>query len=141
MQTRPARPVRLLALAFTVVLLAAPLVGCSRQSQQPDPAPGLQVELNVDPAPPHMGQAELEMTITDEAGRPVEGAKVSVRGDMSHAGMVPVFGSAEEVGQGHYRAPLEWTMGGDWQVTVIIELPDGTVTERTVPVQVTAGGG
>lgn len=127
----------------TAALLAAALllIGCSRQSQQPDPAPQIQAQVRVDPAPARMGEAQLELKINGEDGRPVEGAKVSVRGDMSHAGMVPVFGSAEEVGDGVYLAPFEWTMGGDWIVSVIIEMPDGTVTTRQIPIQVESGGG
>jgi hypothetical protein len=138
---RPDQPRQRLAprILLSLVLLLA--MGCSRKSQQPDPAPDIRAQLRADPSPARMGEAQLELTITDGQGEPIEGAKVSVRGDMSHAGMVPVFGTAEEVGDGAYTSPFEWTMGGDWIVTVIIELPDGTVIERAIPIQVDAGSG
>lgn len=59
--------------------------------------------------------------------RPVlaTGARVSVEGNMSHPGMVPVFGTAVEVRPGRYEAPLTLTMGGDWVLTVKATLADG----------------
>ena len=135
----PRQQVALCIMLSVVSLLL--LAGCSRQSQQPDPAPQIQAQLRTDPSPARMGDAQLEITITSRDGEPIEGAGVSVRGDMTHAGMVPVFGSAEEIGDGLYTVPFAWTMGGDWVVTVIIELPDGTVTERALPIQVDAVDG
>jgi hypothetical protein len=127
--------------ALALALVGISLFACTRQSQQPDPAPGIQGNLRVEPQPPTMGSTELVITLTGANGAPLEEAKVSVRGDMNHAGMVPVFGSAEETEPGVYRAPFRWTMGGDWTVTVIIEMADGTEAERTFPVTVDAGAG
>jgi hypothetical protein len=65
-------------------------------------------------------------------GMPVSGAILEVEGNMTHAGMEPIFVSATEVAPGEYRAPLEWTMGGDWLLTIRGTLPDGTEIEQQV---------
>ena len=48
-----------------------------------------------------------------------------LEGNMSHAGMVPVFAEATEIGPGRYRAIMELSMAGDWFVQVHLSLPDG----------------
>jgi hypothetical protein len=65
-------------------------------------------------------------------GVPVSGATLEIEGNMTHAGMEPVFATATEVAPGDYRAPLEWTMGGDWFLTVHGILPDGTEFEQQI---------
>lgn len=44
---------------------------------------------------------------------------------MSHAGMVPVFAEAREIGPGRYQSSLELSMAGDWNVTVHVTMLDG----------------
>lgn len=125
------------------MLLASALLGlaCQRQSQQPAvlEAPELEAEIRVDPVPARVGPAELRVMLSED-GQPVEGATISVRGDMSHAGMTPVFGEAVEIGGGLYRIPFEWTMGGDWIVNLSIELADGREIERTFELAVASEG-
>ncbi len=105
------------------------LTGC-RQSVGGVPLDGgntsdLQIELTADPNEPTIGPARWRVTLTDTAGAPVEGASVALRGDMTHAGMAPVEAAATEQGDGVYLANFEWTMAGDWIVTVTAGLPDG----------------
>lgn len=76
-------------------------------------------------------RTEVHITLTQN-GAPVSGALLEVEGNMTHAGMEPLFASAEEVAPGDYRAPLEWTMGGEWLLTIRGTLPDGTVIEERV---------
>ena len=52
------------------------------------------MELGNSPTPPAVGPARLIISLTDSAGVPVEGARVVVEGNMSHAGMVPVVDTA-----------------------------------------------
>jgi len=66
---------------------------------------------------------------------------MSLRGDMTHAGMAPVLEDAEEVGEGLYRASFEWTMAGDWVITVSGKLDDGRTIRREFQVSVPSGGG
>lgn len=79
-----------------------------------------------------------EVSLTDAAGAAIEGAAVTVRGDMSHAGMAPVEATAANAGDGLYRADFAWTMGGDWIITVTATLPDGRIKSQTFTYTVTA---
>ena len=89
----------------------------------------------VAPMPPTVGLAKITVSLTDAAGRPIAGARVSLEGNMTHPGMRPVFGEAGEVGSGRYQAPIQFTMGGDWIIQVRINLPDGQKFEREFEVK------
>jgi hypothetical protein len=104
------------------------LAGC-RESLQPTPTPdpaSARLSIQLDPDPPVVGMGTLIVTLTDAAGTGIAGASVSARGDMTHAGMMPVFGVGADAGGGVYRIPFDWNMGGDWIITVTAALPDGT---------------
>jgi hypothetical protein len=115
------------------LLLILPLIAACRQSARPvETTAGVEIALEIEPQPPTVGAATLRVIVTDAEGNPVEDASVDVRGDMDHAGMVPVLGAADASGgDGRYVVPFEWTMGGDWIVTVTVTLPGGeTATEE-----------
>jgi len=59
---------------------------------------------------------------------------VGFEADMSHPGMTPVFGEAQEVAPGQYQGSLEFAMAGDWVVLIHVTLPDGRTVEREVSV-------
>jgi hypothetical protein len=111
-------------------LLSLALAGCQRASQQPDRAADVNVALSVQPDPPGVGPSRLIITLKDAQGAPIEGARLQIKGDMTHAGMQPVLAEVEEGTDGQYETPFEWTMGGDWIVTVRAALPDGRSTTR-----------
>jgi hypothetical protein len=124
------------------LLLILPLIAACRQSARPvETAAGVEIALEIEPQPPTVGAATLQVTVTDSGGDPVENASVDVRGDMDHAGMVPVLGVAEEsAGAGQYVVPFEWTMGGDWIVTVTVNLPGGEVATEEFTLTVGSNG-
>lgn len=107
------------------------LAGCARGGRD---LPDVGVELLIEPQPPQLGTATLTVALTDAGGQPLAGAAVELEGNMSHAGMVPVFATATEVAPGQYRADLEFTMGGDWFILVRADLPDGRSLERQIDV-------
>jgi hypothetical protein len=117
-----------MTLLFVILAAALVLTGC-RQSQQE--SSNVTIRLAVEPDPPAIGSSSLVVALTDAQGTPIENAAVVARGDMTHAGMEPVTGEGAEESAGIYRVPFEWTMGGDWIVTVTVGLPDGQTTEET----------
>ena len=126
-------------LLVTVLLLTVMvLVGCGRG--QTSDIDAIDIDLSVSPDPPTVGPATLVLTLTDEQGEPISGAALELEGNMSHAGMTPVFSQAEETEPGHYEAPLEFTMGGDWFVIVKASLPDGRALERQIDLPGVSGG-
>lgn len=112
-------------LTLLLVVGAVVATAACRQSDSPDTESVAAITLETDPLSPEVGRAVMLVSVALPDGTPVEGAVVALRGDMSHAGMQPVLVDAAEVGGGVYRADFEWTMAGDWIVTVTARLPDG----------------
>jgi len=113
------------------LFLVLAVVSCSRGARE---LSDVGVELAIEPEPPQLGSATVTVTLTGSRGEPITGAGVELEGNMSHAGMVPVFGQAHEVSPGSYQAELEFTMVGDWFILVRAELPDGRSMERVIDV-------
>jgi hypothetical protein len=101
---------------------------------------GLALELAISPTPPAVGPARLIITLRDTVGDPLDGAEILVEGNMSHAGMVPVLGTAEAEGGGRYAIPeFRFTMAGEWILTARATLPDGRWVETIVRTNVVSG--
>jgi Cu(I)/Ag(I) efflux system membrane fusion protein len=113
-----------------IFLLCMLLAGCRESARNTPEVADIQMSLTVDPTPPVVGDATLLITVKDNAGNPVEVQKIAVRGDMTHAGMVPVMGEEATKTDAGYTAPLTWSMGGDWIVTVEATLNDGRVVSQ-----------
>jgi hypothetical protein len=111
------------------LLLLLPLFGgCRGEGTQRDS--GLLLEVAISPTPPAVGSARLIISLRDTSGVPLSGVVISVEGNMSHAGMVPVMATAEEVAAGQYSvADFGFTMAGDWVLTLKATLPDGRTTQ------------
>jgi len=107
------------------------LASCGRG---PHDLPDIVVELAIEPDPPRLGLATVTIELRNAEAQPISGATVEIEGNMSHAGMVPVFASASEVAPGRYEAGLDFTMGGDWFILVRADLPDGRSLERKIDV-------
>ena len=124
------------------LILTGRVSACGRVQQNPsEDNAGVTVEMAVEPEQPAVGPAMLIFTLKDEAGQPVDNASLRVEGNMTHAGMTPVFGEATAGQNGRYQVPFEWTMGGDWFITVNITLPDGQELSREFPVTVSGQSG
>ena len=75
------------------------------------------------------------LKLADSAGKPINGARINLEGNMSHPGMRPVFSEAREIESGRYEAPLEFTMRGDWFILFHITLPDGRKLQKQIDVK------
>ena len=89
--------------------------GCKHQSKS---VSTLTLTHEVSPQPPRVGDVTITLELSDSAGQPVAGARITIEGNMSHAGMVPVFATATEIEPGRYRAIVQLTMAGDWIIVV-----------------------
>ena len=122
------------------LLLAAVACACALLGvacRLTEPTPDFLVQHDVSPSPPGVGRpATISLKLTDFlASKPVSGARIQLEGNMTHAGMTPVFAEAKEAEPGSYRATLEFTMAGDWVVLVHAALPDGRKIERQFDVK------
>lgn len=116
--------IKLMLIGVLLLLLSACGGRNSQQTENED------IRLIVAVESTTVGETTLLVTVTDAAGAPINDATVSVKGDMSHAGMVPVLAEAASGENGVYEMPFEWTMGGDWVVTIEAALPDGRSTSQ-----------
>ncbi len=118
-------------LPYLLLILLMALAGCRGSSEAVTAEEAnIDMSLSVAPDPPAVGDATLVVSLRDASGDPISDANVDIRGNMSHAGMEPVEADANTDVSGDYRVPFEWTMGGDWTVTVTARLPGGTVVEE-----------
>ncbi len=90
----------------------------------------LTVKLDGLPGTHRVGHETITVKLVDPLGQAVSGAHVSLEGNMSHAGMAPTFGEATEIAPGSYRGNLEFSMAGDWVISVTARLPDGRRVEQ-----------
>ena len=88
-------------------------------------------DISVEAGSTTVGKTDLMVTVKDQNGTAINDATVRIKGDMSHAGMQPVLGESATASNGVYTIPYEWTMAGDWFVTIDVTFADGsTATER-----------
>jgi hypothetical protein len=125
-------------MVMLVLVVIALLAACGRiqqgAAQEDDGKVG--IELEVQPAPPRVGPATLIISLADQQGQPIKEATLAVEGNMTHAGMVPVMATVTTGEEGRYTVPFEWSMGGDWIVTVQATLADGRSVTRDFNVSV-----
>ncbi|MCE7980397.1 MAG: copper chaperone PCu(A)C [Caldilinea sp. CFX5] len=129
------RPWRVILL----LLLLPLLVACSSGEETPSSA-AVQITLL-----PGQSANELQVQLRDPTQAPITDATVALEGNMNHAGMVPVLADpvrddADGATDGVYRLPFQFSMLGDWIVTVTATLADGTEATKDVEVIVTDGG-
>lgn len=120
----------LLILCLTLVLAA-----CDPPSEESDPERPVTVTLLTTPA--RVGPAAIEVRVAQQ-GEPVSGASISVVGDMTHAGMVPIVTTAaNEIEPGVYLSEgFEFDMVGDWVITATVTFPDGVTRRGTLALSV-----
>ena len=109
-------------LLIALFVLFAFVQGCRRESAA---TPNLTVSFEVSPLPARVGDVTITIRMKDGSNEPLAGARIKLEGNMSHAGMAPVFAEAKEIGPGQYRTNMNLSMAGDWQVLVHLTLPDG----------------
>ena len=92
-------------------LLLTLLAACAPQSAN-------QLSVTLAPSRYSVGQRDLLLEVQRD-GKPFETQTLSVEGNMTHAGMGTVRGSAVSLGGGRYRVKnFDFNMSGDWILTV-----------------------
>jgi len=112
-----------LALAFWALLLPLPASAAGAQEVQ---LGELTARLQIDPDPPHLGENRLTVSLTDGAGKPVDGAKLAFIWDMPAMGAMPEMkgiGTVSAKGTGGYLISYPVAMNGDWYLTLSIDAP------------------
>jgi hypothetical protein len=128
---------RTASLLMAILLLPA-VAACGAGGEQ---ATADDIQITLTASPPGETTSYLVVHLTGPDDQPVTDATVTVEGNMNHAGMVPVLADpvrddADGTVDGSYRIPFQFTMLGDWIITVSVERPDGSEVEQNIEVTV-----
>lgn len=126
---------RNLSLLLFIIFMALALSACTPTTAAPvQNKAGL--DLSLDQQPLNGMQQGLTFTLVDKDKKPVDGATVEIEGNMNHPGMAPVMLKAEGKGNGKYTANIQYTMGGEWSLTVTAKTPAGDSVVKTFSTEV-----
>jgi hypothetical protein len=114
----------------SVIALCVCLALAQACRDQSDSVSELTLTHEVSPQPPRAGPVTITLRLADASGKPATGVRINLEGNMSHAGMTPVFAGAKETEPGRYSSTIELSMAGDWYFLVHMTLPDGRKLER-----------
>ena len=78
------------------------------------------IAVSTNPNPAVMGDVELVFTITDADDNPLEGAKVDVSADHIDMTGMTMGGAATDQGGGKYAINANFSMSGNWKLTVYV---------------------
>ena len=104
-----------------ILVIAALLAGCSSPAKPQDSAADpVKITLTTNPPTPAAGKLELVLELKDLSGQPVTGAKVDVSADHTDMSGMSMGGAATEQGNGKYAITADFSMSGNWKVTVYV---------------------
>ncbi|OGO29115.1 MAG: hypothetical protein A2W33_03440 [Chloroflexi bacterium RBG_16_52_11] len=105
-----------------LVLFSTILTACGSAAAFADTTSSKPVNIQVEtsPAPAAMGDVELILTLTDAKGNPIEGAQVDVSADHTDMTGMTMGGPATEQGGGRYAINANFSMTGNWLLTVYV---------------------
>ncbi len=104
------------------IFLLTACSGSSAESQPPSKPVNVRVESNPDPA--EVGDVTYTVYLTDENGNPLEGAQVEITMDHTDMMGMTMSGSASEQGRGKYAIQANFSMSGNWKMTVVVKKND-----------------
>lgn len=102
------------------VILAALLTGCSTAQPQDTQTDPVTITLNTNPPTPAVGDIELVLELKDPQGQPLTGATVDVSADHTDMSGMTMNGLATEQESGKYAITADFSMSGNWLVTVYV---------------------
>jgi hypothetical protein len=113
---------KLILLVGFLFSIAIFLAACSSGAATEDSASAKPVNIQVesDPNPVMMGDVTLTLIITDENGDPIEGARVDVSVDHTDMTGMGMSGPATEQVAGKYAINTNFSMTGNWKMTVYV---------------------
>ena len=106
----------LLLLAGMFVFLAA--CGGSQPQQGDTTDTPVTIITSTNPDPPTIGEVTIQFTVTDDNGQPVTGADFDVIADHTDMSGMTLKGKAVEQKTGDYAITADFSMSGNWLLTV-----------------------
>ena len=128
----------LLARQLKIIILLIVLTAACRQQQ----ISSSDIELGLTVSDLLVGETTLLLSVRDREGKSIQDpGTLSLRGDMNHAGMIPVFAEAETSVDGTFTLPFEWTMAGSWIVEANLRLDSGEVVTQRFNLEIMSEAG
>jgi hypothetical protein len=110
-----------LLLPFTLIALSVLLAACGSPAAVVESRETpVQITVETEPSPASMGHLAVILTITDPNGKPIEGASVDVSADHTDMTGMTMGGSAAEQSAGRYAITADFSMSGNWLLTVYV---------------------
>ena len=129
---------RKLLFISSMVVLSVVLAACGG-SATPDAdssAKPVNIKVESNPTPAVVGDAELILTVTDASGNPIEGARVDVSADHTDMSGMGMSGAATDQGSGRYSINANFSMTGNWKLSVYVRNDAGLDYKEDVEFQV-----
>lgn len=111
---------RKLVFVGLLVVISVLLAACGGSATPDASAKPVNIQLESDPSPAVVGDAELVFTITDASGNLIEGARVDVSADHTDMSGMGMSGAATDQGSGRYSINANFSMTGNWKLTVYV---------------------
>ncbi len=115
---RPLKAVFALSIGLTLLLTACSSAGSAAPAQATTP---VTMTMNVLPDPPVVGDVLLYFNVVDDQGQPVTGAEVNVMADHTEMSGMTMQGNATDQGKGIYAITTNFSMAGQWKITVQVK--------------------
>jgi hypothetical protein len=105
-----------------LVVISALLAACggSATPAAESSAKPVNIKVESNPSPAVVGDAELIFTIADASGKLMEGARVDVSADHTDMSGMGMSGAATDQGAGRYSINANFSMNGNWKLTVYV---------------------
>lgn len=124
--------------------LQVPTASTSSPATDSPPAATYSLSISTNPNPTVTGEGAVIVAVRDSGGRAVANTavqRITIVGNMNHAGMVPVEATrradrATTRQTGTFSVPFNFNMGGDWILSVAVQMADGTMVNATHNVSV-----
>ncbi|MCX6079550.1 MAG: FixH family protein [Chloroflexi bacterium] len=121
-------------LIITTVLALFALVLAACGAPETQAAPQANVKLETNPSPAKVGDVQLILTITDEKGNAITGAKVDVGAEHPSMSGMGMSGAATEQ-DGKYAIKANFTDSGTWKITVNVR-KDGLDVKQELSLEI-----
>lgn len=115
---RPLKALFALSIGLTLLLTACSGAGSVAPAQT---AESVAITMNVLPDPPVVGDVLLYFDVVDDQGQPVTGAEVNVMADHTDMSGMTMQGNATDQGKGIYAITTNFSMAGQWKITVQVK--------------------
>ena len=115
---RPLKALFILSIGLTLLLAACSGAESTAPAQTTAP---VTITMNVLPDPPVIGDVLLYFNVVDTQGQPVTGADVNVMADHTEMSGMTLQGNASDQGKGIYAITTNFSMSGQWKITVQVK--------------------